>query len=64
MVDAQVVTPSRLCVIVCLNPKRLTRAIRVSTRRKALQLDRDISIESFNASSLSRLQFREKTVKM
>jgi len=47
-----------------LNLKISEQAVRLSTRNEALQLDRDVSISSLHASSLSELQFREKIVKM
>jgi len=45
-----------------LNPKNYEQAIWLSTRREALQLDRDVSVSSIHVSSLSGLQFREKIV--
>jgi len=51
-------------VMLRLNPKKSEQAVWLSIRREALPSDRDVSIGSLHASSLSGLQLREKIVKM
>jgi len=47
-------------MVLRLNLKVLEQAIRVSTIREALQLNRDVSMSSLHASRLSGLQVREE----